>query len=226
MNDIKNMLDSAVHFGHKTQKWNPKMRRYLYGDLNGVHVIDLVKTQQCLERAEEFLKGQVSTGKTVLLVCTKPQAAGLIVETAEKTGMPYVIDKWIGGLLTNFFTVKKRIRYFKKLLDEEQSGEFDKYTKKEATKLRKDIVKLKAALGGVRDLERLPDCMFVADVVRDSIAVKEANKLGIPVVGICDSNADPEGVEYPIPGNDDAIKSLTYLINAVRDAIVGGKKSK
>ncbi|HLG25964.1 MAG TPA: 30S ribosomal protein S2 [Candidatus Gracilibacteria bacterium] len=221
---LKDMLDAAVHFGHKTQKWNPKMRRYLYGSRSGIHIFDLEKTQACLEKALDFLQQSAASGKTILLVSTKPQAAQLIVDAAGATKMPYVVHKWMGGLFTNFSTVKQRIRYFRKLREEEKTGEFAKYTKKEASVLRKDITKLESALGGVRDLERTPDVVFVADAVRDRIVVREANKIHIPVVAICDSNADPDGVQYPIPGNDDAIKSLTYLINAVKDAIVAGKK--
>lgn len=221
--DMKQMLESAVHFGHKTQKWNPKMRRYLYGSKNGVHIFDLQKTQDCLVKAVEFLKHSAASGKNILLVSTKPQASQYIVEAANDSHMPYVVHKWMGGLLTNFGTMKVRIRYFRTLKDQEKSGEFDKYTKKEASGLRKQIIKLEAALGGVRDLDRLPDVVFVADAVRDRIAIREANKMKIPVVAICDSNADPDGVAYPIPGNDDAVKSLTYLINAVKDAILAGK---
>lgn len=225
-NQIQEMLDAAVHFGHKTQKWNPRMRPFIYGSRKGVHFMDLEKTVDQIQKAQEFLGRMASTGKVILLVSTKPQATQLIVDAAKSTKMPFVVNKWLGGLLTNFDTMKQRIRYFKKLRDEEESGDFDKYTKKEASKLRKDIVKLEAALGGVRDMDRLPDVVFVADAVRDRNTVLEARKLKIPVVAIVDSNADPEGIDYPIPGNDDAIKSLTYLISAVKDGILKGKSSK
>ena len=220
---LQEMLDAAVHFGHKTQKWNPKMKKYIYGVRNGVHIIDVQMTQEGLDKACEFIKGLVSSGKKILLVCTKPQAAALISAAAKETNMPYVINKWVGGLLTNFFTIKKRIRYYKKLRDEEKTGELEKYTKKEIGKIKKTMVKLEAGLGGVRDMDRLPDAVFVVDVVRDHIAVSEANKLKIPVIGIVDTNADPSGTQYSIPGNDDAIKSLTYLINAVKSAMVTKK---
>lgn len=223
---VQEMLNAAVHFGHKTQKWNPKMRPFIYGSRNGIHFLDLYKTQECLEKAQEFLKHMVESGKNVLLVSTKPQAAQLIMDAAKEANMPYVVHKWMGGLLTNFGTMKHRIRYYRKLRDEEKSGDFDKYTKKEATQLRKEIAKLGTALGGVRDMEKLPDIIFVADAVRDKNAVQEAIKLRIPVVAVLDSNADPEGIDYPIPGNDDAIKSLTYLITAVKSAILQGKGSK
>lgn len=223
---LQEMLDVAVHFGHKTQRWNPRMKQYLYGSKNGVHIIDLMKTQECLEKAKDFLGQMSSQGKVILFISTKPQAAQLVVDAAKASNMPYVVNKWIGGLLTNFDTLKQRIRYYKKLRDEEKSGGFDKYTKKEAASLRKDIVKLESALGGVRDMDRLPDAVFVVDVVRDHIAVKEAKKLNIPIIAIADSNSDPEGVDYPIPGNDDAISSLTYLITAVNSAILQGKTAK
>jgi len=216
---LQEMLESAVHFGHKPTKWNPRMKKYIYGVNNGVHVIDLQKSADCLAKAGEYLKRETMNGKRILLVSTKPQATKLILETARETGMPYVVNKWMGGLLTNFSTIKRRIQYYKKLKEEERTGDFDKYTKKEASQLKKVMVKLESALGGVIDMDRLPDIIFVADVVRDHIAVNEANKLNIPVVGIADTNADPDKLKYPIPGNDDAIKSLTYLINAVKKSI-------
>jgi len=222
--DMKEMLEAAVHFGHKTQKWNPKMRRYLYGERNGIHVFDLVKTQECLIKALDFLKNTAASGKTILLVSTKPQAMQMMVEAANETKMPYVVHKWMGGLLTNWSTMKLRIRYLRTLKEQEKSGGFDKYTKKEASELRKTIEKLESALGGVSSLERLPDVVFVADALRDKIAVKEANKVKIPVVAILDSNSDPDGIAYPIPGNDDAVKSLAYLINAMKEAILEGRK--
>ena len=222
-NDLQEMLDSAVHFGHKTQKWNPKMKKYIYGARNGIHIFDLAKTKNCLDKATEFLKLSSASGKKILMVSTKPQAAMLIQEMAETTKMPYVIHKWMGGLLTNFSTMKQRIKYFRNLIEQEKSGELEKYTKKEASVLKKARVKLDATLGGVRDLDRLPDALFIADVVRDRIVVDEAIKLKIPIVGIVDSNSDPDGITYPIPGNDDAIKSLTYLINKVKSAIIEGK---
>lgn len=221
--NLKEMLDAAVHFGHKTQKWNPKMRKYIYGEKNGIHLIDLQKTQQCLEKAVEFLKHSSASGKRILLVSTKPQAAHLIVEAANAAHMPYVVHKWMGGLMTNFSTMKQRIRYFRTLKEQEKSGEFEKYTKKEAAELKKAIAKLENALGGVQELDKLPDVVFVADAVRDRIVIKEANKMKIPVVAIVDSNADPDGIAYPIPGNDDAVKSLTYLISMVKNAMVMGK---
>ncbi len=221
--DVQEMFEAAVHFGHKIQKWNPKMKRYIYGAQNGVHLFDLEKTKENLDRALDFLKKNASEGKKILFVSTKAQAAHLILEAARETNMPYVIHKWMAGLLTNFVTIRHRIRYFKKLKEDEKSGEFDKYTKKEASELRKMIIKLETALGGVRDLDALPDVIFVADAVKDKLAVKEARKMKILVVGIVDSNADPDNIAYPIPANDDGIKPLTYLIDKVKCAILEGK---
>lgn len=223
---IKEMLDNAVHFGHKTQKWNPKMRKYLFGARNGVHIFDLEKTEIALDKALDFLKNAAASGKTILFVSTKPQAAQLMKEAAEAVKMPFVVHKWMGGLLTNFSTMKQRIRYYKTLKEQEKTGGFDKYTKKEAVGLRKEIEKLDTALGGVIDVERLPDVIFLADAVRDRIVVREANKVKIPVVAIADSNANPDGIAYPIPGNDDAVKSLTYLIQKVKSVILVGKGAK
>ncbi len=221
--DVKEMLEAAVHFGHKTQKWNPKMKKFIFTSKNGIHIFDLEKTKVCLEKALDFISKTASSGKKILFVSTKPQSAHLVIEAAEACNMPYVIHKWMGGLLTNFNTIKQRIRYLKNLKDQEKAGDFEKYTKKEASELRKTIEKLESALGGVRDLDSLPDVVFVVDALRDRIAVNEANKMKIPVVGIVDSNADPDGVDYAIPGNDDAVKSLSYLIQKVKYGILDGK---
>jgi len=224
--NVKEMLDAALHFGHQTQRWNPKMREYIYGSKNGVHILDLDKTALYLDRAMEYIKLMAGQGKSIMLVSTKPQASKLIMDAAKKTGMPYVINKWIPGLVTNFSTIKKRIKYFNDLYNSEKSGELGKYTKKEISKFKKELIKLEDAFGGLRELEKLPNLIFVADAVRDRIVVNEANKVHIPVVAIVDTNADPEGVDYVIPANDDAISSLTYIIKKVEEAISEGKGSK
>ncbi len=223
---VKKMMEAAMHFGHQTQRWNPKMRRYLYGSKNGIHVFDLDKTALYLDRAAEYVKQLVSSGKVVMFASTKPQAANLIAEAANEVNMPYVINKWMPGLLTNFSTIKRRVKYFNKLRKEEKEGEFDKYTKKEAVKLRKELVKLEDAFGGVKDMEKLPDAIFITDVVRDKLLVKEANKIKIPVIAIVDSNADPTGVDYEIPANDDAIASIGYVIDTMKNAIKESKGKK
>lgn len=217
------MLKNAVHFGHRPTKWNPKMKSYIHGKHSGVHVFDLNKTAQALENASEFLKTLSKENKTVLFVSTKQQAVEVVEETAKACGMPHITHKWVPGLLTNFDTIKKRIKYLKDLKDQEAAGEFEKYTKKEALSLHKTIVKLQTALGGVQEMKKRPHALIVIDVVRDKIAVKEAFKLGIPIIGIVDSNADPSEITHPIPGNDDAISSITFLVNYLGEAL--GKKS-
>jgi small subunit ribosomal protein S2 len=221
--ELKEMLQAAVHFGHQSQKWDPKMKDYLYGVRDGVHIFDLQKTFSKLNEALSFLQKNVDEGKTILFVSTKQQGSSLVSGVAKKCGMPCVTHKWIGGLLTNFSTVKKRIKYFLDLLHNQEAGEFEKYTKKEKSKFLKEIEKLETAFGGLKDMKRLPDVLFVVDCVRDNIAVKEARKLKIPIVAITDSNANPEEIDYPIPGNDDAIKSIKYFLGKIEDAILNAK---
>lgn len=218
------MLDAACHFGHRTTKWNPKMQPYIYGQKENVHIIDLLKTAEKLEEALNFLRETVANGKVVLLVCTKLQGRRFIEGAGKKTGMPYVSYKWIPGLLTNYSTIRQRIRYLQELKEKAASGEFEKYTKKEAADFRKQMVKLEEALGGVAEMFRLPDAVFVCDGVRDKNALKEAKRLRIPSLGIVDTNADPDLFTYPIPGNDDAIKSLEFFIRKVEEAILEGKE--
>jgi small subunit ribosomal protein S2 len=223
---IKRMLDHAVHFGHRTHKWNPLMKKYIYGQRKGIHIFDLEKTYDALGKAVGLLKKAVSEGKVVLFVGTKPQAYKIITEAATKCQMPYVAHKWVGGLLTNYATIKKRIDYLKKLKAQDGSGELEKYTKKEVVEFRKQINKLEAALGGLESMEGVPDILFAVDAVRDDIAVKEANRLGIPVIAVTDSNADPSKIDYVLPGNDDAISSLEFFVGEIANAIEGSKKSK
>ena len=217
---IRQLLEAGVHFGHHTRRWNPKMKSFIYGSKNGVHIIDLDKTALYLDRAMEFIKLMVGQGKSIMLVSTKPQASKLIMDAARGSSMPYVINKWIPGLVTNFSTIKKRIKYFNDLYNSEKSGELEKYTKKEISKFKKELIKLDDAFGGVRDLDKLPQMIFVADVIRDKIVVKEANKMKIPVIAIVDSNADPNGIDYLIPANDDASKSIKIISKAITDAFI------
>lgn len=225
-NIVKEMMDAAMHFGHQTQRWNPKMKPFLYGSKSGIHIFDLEKTAACLDKAMEFLKQTSASGRMVMLASTKPQAAKLIMDAAKTAKMPYVIHKWMPGLLTNFSTMKKRIKYFNDLLEQEKTGELAKYTKKEIAKIKKELIKLQDAFGGVREMDKLPGVVFVADVVRDRIIVNEANKMKIPVVAIVDSNSDPDGVDYPIPANDDALSSLTFIISKVKESLGEGKGVK
>ncbi|MFA6305287.1 MAG: 30S ribosomal protein S2 [Candidatus Gracilibacteria bacterium] len=223
---VQEMFENAVHVGHRTQKWNPRMKKYLYGEKDGIHVINLEKTAEGLERALAFLEKLASEGKSVLFVSTKPQSLKLIEDSAKACGMPYVVSRWIPGLLTNFATLKNRIKYFVNLKAERDNGEFDKYTKKEASKLKKTIDIMEMSLGGVQNLKSVPDAVFVIDTVRDKIAVKEACVVGIPIVAITDSNSDPTVIDYSIPGNDDALKSLTFLVGKVVSSLNKARKAK
>lgn len=227
MSDIslKEMVENAVHFGHPTHKWNPKMKKYLYGKRHGIHIFDLKKTANYLVEALDFLSNAARAKKQILFVGTKQQCHAKLKEIKETTGQPIVTDKWIPGLLTNFKTIKSRIDYFKQLKADDASGALTKYTKKEQVKLRKKIQELSATLSGVEDMTDTPDVLFVTDIVRDHIAVKEARILKIPVVAIVDSNGDPDAVDYMIPANDDAIKSIAYILGLVQEAI-SQKKSK
>lgn len=225
MSDIslQEMAKNAVHFGHPTHKWNPKMKPYLFGKRYGVHIFDLNKSAKELVKALDFLANAARAKKNILFVGTKQQCHSILKDINKTTKYPIVTDKWIPGLLTNFKTIKQRIDYFKDLKEQDKTGGLDKYTKKEQTKLRKKIQELSASLSGVEDMEKTPDIVFVCDVVRDKIAIKEARRLKLPVVGIVDSNADPDIVDFVIPANDDAIKSISYIMGLVEEA-VGGKK--
>ncbi len=220
---VEEMIQNAVHFGHRTNKWNPRMKPYIYGQVNGVHLFNLEKSKVHLEKVLDFLTKTVEEGKTILFVSTKPQTAKSLPEVAEVHGFPYVTQKWFGGLLTNFGTMKERIRYFKNLKEQQATGEFEKYPKKEQMKFEKEILKLEKALGGIQNMRRVPDVLFVIDGKRDLIAINEAKKLRIPVVGICDSNADPDLYNHFIPANDDAIKSLDFILGKVKEALQAAK---
>lgn len=221
---LDEMLASACHFGHRVEKWNPKMRRFIYTKREGIHIFDLTKTAECLEKALAFLKEKAAEGKTILLVSTKLQATKLVSEAATRSGCAYVTRKWMPGLLTNFDTLKKRIKYFRDLKSQKVSGEWDKYTKKERLELDRTIEKLEDAFSGVETMLRLPDVVVVLDSVRDELALREARKLKITTIGICDSNGDPDLFTYLIPGNDDAIKALRFFVTKIADAITAGRK--
>lgn len=222
---VEQMMQNAVHFGHRSKKWNPKMKAFIYGEVNGIHVFDLNKTKDRLEKLLDYMKKTVEEGKTILFVSTKPQTTQTIERIAALHDFPCVTKKWFGGLLTNFDTMKERIRYFKNLKEQQATGEFQRYTKKEASKLEKEIAKLENALGGIQNMRRLPDALFVVDGKRDLIAINEARKLKIPVIGICDSNADPDLYTLLVPGNDDAMKSLNYLLGQVEEVLASVKKT-
>lgn len=223
---LKEMLQKGVHFGHKKSKWNPAMEPYIFGVRNGVHIIDLDKTYDKLKEALDFLKKSVQEQKTVLFVGTAPSLKEVIKNTASECGMPYVVERWIGGTITNFKTIKHRLKYFRDLEKRKNTGELEKYPKVEQREFDRELARLEEKWGGVKELTSLPDILFTVNFEKDRLAIKEANDKQIPVVGICDTNADPNKLDYPIPANDDAIESVEYILNKVKKAILEGKKKK
>ncbi|MFE6389494.1 30S ribosomal protein S2 [Nocardiopsis dassonvillei] len=220
---IRQLLESGVHFGHQTRRWNPKMKRFIFTERNGIYIIDLQKSLAYIDRAYEFVKQTVAHGGTVLFVGTKKQAQEAIDEQARRVGMPYVNQRWLGGMLTNFSTVHKRLQRLKEL----EEIDFDdvagsSLTKKELLNLRREKEKLERTLGGIRDMSRVPSAVWIVDTKKEHIAISEARKLNIPVVAILDTNCDPDEVDYPIPGNDDAIRSVSLLTRVVADAVADG----
>ena len=220
---MRQLLDSGVHFGHQTRRWNPKMRRFIMTERNGIYIIDLQQSLSYIDRAYDFIKQTVAHGGTILFVGTKKQAQEAIAEQAQRVNMPYVNHRWLGGMLTNFATVSKRVNRMKEL----EEIDFDdvagsKYTKKELLLLERELTKLRANLGGIRNMNRTPSMLWVVDTKKEHLAVDEATKLGIPVVAILDTNCDPDEVQYPIPGNDDAIRSVSLLTRVVADAVAEG----
>ena len=219
---MRQLLEAGVHFGHQTRRWNPKMRRFIYGERGGIYVIDIRQTVGHIERAYTFTRDLVAKGGTVLFVGTKKQARETIEWQANRVGMPYVTERWMGGMLTNFATIKGRIARLKELEAMESSGTFELLPKKEVLELGREHDKLQTNLGGIREMGKLPDAVFVVDTVIEEIAVKEANRLGIPVIAILDTNCDPDVVQYPIAGNDDAIRSSALLTRIIGDAVADG----
>lgn len=219
---IVEMLQAGVHFGHKVSRWHPKMKQFIFTQRNQVHIIDLEATQKQLETVLPEIKKMAADGKKILFVSTKPQAREIVKQAAKDCGMPYLTDRWIGGMLTNFFEIKKLIKKYMGLVEQKQKGELSKYTKKEQLDIERQITKMEKYLGGLTTLTRIPDAIFVPAVQREKTAITEANRMNIPVVGICDANANPDKVAYVIPGNDDAVKSIEIMVNIVRDAIKEG----
>jgi small subunit ribosomal protein S2 len=220
---MRDLLEAGVHFGHQVKRWNPKMASYIFTAKDGIHVLDLAITVAELEKACEFLKNVSADGGKVIFLGTKRQAQPIIREEAERAGAMYVVNRWIGGLLTNFESVSQRIVRLSDLESKREAGEFKNLTKKEQLLIDREIEKLNRLYGGVRGLDKLPDALFVVDVRREINAVREAQKRGVPVVAICDTNADPDYVDWVIPGNDDAIKSIKILVSAASDAVLEGK---
>ena len=219
---IKELLEAGVHFGHQTRRWNPKMRRFIFGERDGIYIIDLLQTEQLLRDAREFAANLAHRGGTVLFVGTKKQARDAVRDTAESADMPYVNHRWLGGLLTNFHTISQRIKRLHDLERYETEGQLDLLPTRERMTLQADLEKLRANLGGVKNMQRVPDAVFVIDLKTEAIAVREAQRLRIPIIGLVDTNCDPDGIEYVIPGNDDAIRSCAAITRAIGDVVLQG----
>ena len=223
---MKQLLEAGVHFGHQTRRWDPKMAEYIFQARNGIHIIDLQKTSKKLDEAYSFLKEQAEAGKTVLFVGTKKQAQDCMKEAAEKCGMYYVNQRWLGGTLTNFATIRKRIDRLEQLETMQEDGTFDVLPKKEVILLKKEMEKLEKNLGGIKEMKELPGVMFIVDPKKERIGILEAKKLGIPVIGLIDTNCNPEEVDYAIPGNDDAIRSVKLIADTMANAIIEGRQGE
>jgi small subunit ribosomal protein S2 len=225
--ELKALLNAGAHFGHQTHKWNPKMKRYVYGERNGIYVIDLGQTIPLAKKASEFLEKVRSEGNSVLFVGTKRQASQVVRDAADSCGAYHVTHRWLGGMLTNFKTISQSIDKIRKVEKMRENGDFSLLTKKEQIKVNKDIIKLERSLGGIKNMRKLPGAVFIIDPNIERTAVKEANKLGIPVVAITDTNCDPEGIDYVVPGNDDAIKSIKLFLDYFSNSLSKGSlKSK
>ena len=223
---MKQLLEAGVHFGHQTRRWDPKMAEYIFQARNGIHIIDLQKTSKKLDEAYAFLKEQAEEGKTVLFVGTKKQAQDCVKEAAEKCGMYYVNQRWLGGTLTNFTTIRKRIGRLVELEKMQEDGTFEVLPKKEVILLKKEMEKLEKNLGGIKEMEELPGVMFIVDPKKERIGILEARKLGIPVIGLVDTNCNPEDVDYAIPGNDDAIRAVKLIADCMANAVIEGRQGE
>ena len=223
---MKQLLEAGVHFGHQTKRWDPKMAEYIYQARNGIHIIDLQKTSKKIDEAYKFMKDIAEEGKTILFVGTKKQAQECVKDAAIKSNMFYVDQRWLGGMLTNFKTIKTRIARLNKLEEMENDGTFEVLPKKEVAALKNEKEKLEKNLGGIRDMKEMPGAMFVVDPKNERIAVLEAKKLNIPIVGLVDTNCNPEDVDYPIPGNDDAIRAVKLITDVMANAIIEGRQGE
>ena len=223
---MKQLLEAGVHFGHQTRRWDPRMAPYIYTARNGIYIIDLQKTAKKIDEAYAVLKSIIDEGKTVIFVGTKKQAQECVKEEAERCGMYYVNQRWLGGMLTNFGTIKTRINRLKELEKLENDGTFEVLPKKEVILLKKEMGKLQANLGGIKDMNEVPGAMFVVDPKKERIAILEARKLGIPVIGLVDTNCNPEDVDYVIPGNDDAIRAIKLIVEAMANAVIESKQGE
>ena len=223
---MKQLLEAGVHFGHETRRWNPKMAEYIFQARNGIHIIDLQKSSKKLDEAYDFLKNQAEEGKTVLFVGTKKQAQECAKEAAEKCGMYYVNQRWLGGTLTNFKTIRNRIKRLTDIEKMQEDGTFEVLPKKEVILLKKEMEKLEKNLGGIKEMTEIPGVMFVVDPNKEKIAILEARKLGIPVIGLVDTNCNPEDVDYAIPGNDDAIRAVKLIMDVMANAVIEGRQGE
>jgi len=220
---IKELLEAGAHFGHPTSRWDPRMRKYIFTKRNGIHIIDLERTSLMLSKAREFVREIVADGSTILFVGTKKQAQEAVESEAKRCGMPYINQRWIGGILTNFTTIQSRIDYLVRLEDQRARGEFTRLPKKEALKLEEEIIRLNRQLGGIKEMTRLPSVLFIIDTVKENIALAEAKRMGIPVVAVADTNSNPEDIDHPIPANDDAIRAVKLVCAKIADAVLEGK---
>ncbi len=218
------LLEAGVHFGHQTQRWNPKMKPYIYGARNGIYVIDLRKTTDLLDEAYNLVRDYAAKGRNVLFVGTKKQAAEVVAEEAVRSGAYYINRRWLGGMLTNFETIRGRVNKLKEMEEFINNGYVDKLPKKEVAQLNRQLSKLSKTLGGIKEMRGLPDLIFIVDQAKEEIAIKEANKLGIPVICLADTNANPDGIDHIIPGNDDAIRSIKLITSKLADAVLEGKQ--
>ena len=220
---MKELLEAGVHFGHQKERWNPKMKKFIFTERNGIHIIDLQQTIKYFEEAYDYIADLVANGGTVLFVCTKKQGQDIVEEEAKRCGMYYVNKRWLGGTLTNFQTIRKSVYKLKMLKKMEEEGVLEQLPKKEAVRLRRKKEKLEKYIGGIENMNRLPDALFIVDIVREENAVREARKAGVPIVALVDTNADPDLVDYPIPANDDAIRAIRLLTSRIADAVLEGK---
>ena len=223
---MKQLLEAGVHFGHQTRRWNPKMAPYIFTERNGIYIIDLQKTVKKVDEAYDFLRSVAEEGKSILFVGTKKQAQEAVKEEALKSGMFYVNDRWLGGMMTNFATIRKSINRLKELEAMEEDGTFEVLSKKEVLALKREQEKLEKSLGGIKDMEELPGALFIVDPRKERIAVAEAKKLNIPIVAIVDTNCDPDEIDYVIPGNDDAIRAVKLLTSRMADAVIEGRQGE
>ena len=221
---VRQLLEAGVHFGHQTKRWNPKMKRFIFGSRSGIYIIDLEQTEQHLTAACGFLEELAARGRHVLFIGTKKQARPILEAEAKLAGMPYVVNRWLGGTLTNFQTIKANIDRLRTLRKQREDGFFERVSKKDAKQLSKELERLEEHFSGLAEVDRLPGCLFVVDIKREEIAVREANRLDIPIVAICDTNVDPDLITYPIPGNDDAIRSIRLITSLVVESVLAGRR--